>query len=369
LVLGSFHPISLNGVAVLSKFRCSPSDSSVLSACSARRMLHFFFFVLFLGICAKPAYTLKDSLSIAVVTDIHIGYRCNRDESFTYENCQPVRALTNAVNKINTLQLDGVIASGDIADWGLYEEFVVARKIFDNHLTVPWWPLFGNHDSWPYKKFNGTFEQTDSPVGDQYFAEIYGDILAGNYSKMNPTQAARYVNSVISGWPTQSCLNQDNKSVNSWFHNFDLSFPEFSDSFKILNLDWVARSAAWPSPGVGPQAELHDYECGTTDWLSKKLGSYEKDNKFFIFQHHPFHNVEILDPFGHNKAFNFTIDGYQLKRVQEILGEIFVPTLSFLVLTCAFPCFGFLLLFCLYRCPLCSICLFRFISWPYSSLV
>jgi 3',5'-cyclic AMP phosphodiesterase CpdA len=263
----------------------------------------------------------KDTLSIAVVTDIHIGQTCNHDDlPFTYENCLPVRTLTDAVGKMNSLSLDGAFASGDIANWGLYEEFTKAREIFDTYLEVPWWPLMGNHDSWPYKWTNGTFDQTDSPLGDQYFAEIYGDILAANYSKMNSTQAARYKSAIISGWPLQTCVNQDNKSVNSWFHNFEISFPEFSDSFKILNLDWVSRSTAWPEPGVGPQAELHDYECGTTDWLSNSLKAADPNSKFFLFQHHPFHNVEILDPFGQNTIYNFTFDNYQLKRVQEILG-------------------------------------------------
>jgi 3',5'-cyclic AMP phosphodiesterase CpdA len=277
-----------------------------------------------LALCLVAHVSSKDTISIGVVTDVHIGMRCNHDLS--YENCRPVRTLTDAVNQMNTLALDGVMVSGDISDAGLYEEFTKAREILET-LEHPWWPLFGNHDSWPYYRHedDDSFNQTDSPLGDQYFAEIYGDILSGNYSKMTAAQAARYTNTVIDGWPTGLCLNQENTSTQSWFHNFELSFPEFSNSFKILNFDWVARSAAWPSPGVGPQVELHDYECGTTDWILKRQSTMPKNTNFFIFQHHPFHNVEELDPFGKNTYFNFTFDKGQLKRVQEVLGTHFPP--------------------------------------------
>ena len=102
---------------------------------------------------------------------------CNGDLS--YDGCKPVRALTDAVSKINSLEkVDGVFVTGDITASALTEEFQKARQILDA-LIVPWWILLGNHDSWPYKKNpDGTFNQTDTPIGDKIFAEIFKDKLS-----------------------------------------------------------------------------------------------------------------------------------------------------------------------------------------------
>jgi hypothetical protein len=266
--------------------------------------------LLFFSGLSNVALGGKSSLKLAFVTDNHIGESCNGDLS--YEGCRPVRALTDAVSKINELGVDGVFATGDLTGSALYEEFEKFRKIM-NDLTVPWWPLLGNHDSWPYTRHSdGTFNQTDTPIGDMYFAEIFGDIL------QTATEA----------WPTAPCPNQD-FDISSWFHNFEVNFPSFSKYFKVLALDWVARGNALPEPGVGPEVELHDFVCGTVDWLSQRLAAADKDTKFFIAQHHPFHNRDALDPFGQNILFNFTFDARQDARVQEVLGAHF-PVSSFL---------------------------------------
>ncbi len=262
------------------------------------------------------AAQLKEkSLSFGVVTDVHIGESCGGN--LAYDACKPVRTLTEAVNKMNELHLDGVFITGDITASAILDEFKKAREILDA-LTMPWWPLFGNHDSWPYTRHDGTFNQTDTPIGDQYFADVFGDILVGKKDK-------QYFNTRTEGWPTQGVPNPD-YTYNSWFHNFVVTYPHFSPTFKVLALDWVSRGAALPEPGVGPEAELHDYEGGTAQWLRDTLAASDAASKFFIFQHHPFHNWDILDPFGHNKFYNFTFDDVQDKRVQTILSQQFHPT-------------------------------------------
>ena len=55
----------------------------------------------------------KEVLTLATVTDVHIGENCKGDLSF--DGCKPVRALTDAVNKINSMtEVDGVFVTGDI---------------------------------------------------------------------------------------------------------------------------------------------------------------------------------------------------------------------------------------------------------------
>ena len=55
----------------------------------------------------------QEILTLATVTDVHIGENCKGDLSF--DGCKPVRALTDAVNKINSMaEVDGVFVTGDI---------------------------------------------------------------------------------------------------------------------------------------------------------------------------------------------------------------------------------------------------------------
>ena len=264
----------------------------------------------------------NNKIRIATVTDTHIGEGCNGDLS--YDNCIPVRALTDAVKHMNSLvpKLDGVFVTGDLTSSALKEEFVKIREILDA-LEMPYWPVLGNHDSWPYvKSADGSFTETDTPIGDQYFTEVFSDIVSGEaYNK----KAAPLSTSSTQGWPREACLNQD-FGFQSHFHNFYVEFPNFSDKFTFLALDWVARGSAAPYAGVGPEAELHNFPCGTMEWLSNTLSSHaerNKENRFFIMQHHPFRNRDIWDPYGKNEVKNFTFDDDQDKQIEQVLAAYY----------------------------------------------
>jgi len=198
------------------------------------------------------------SLFIATVTDVHIGESCKGN--LTLDGCPPMKALSLAFEKMNELGLDGVFLTGDLTSSALMEEYQALSDLLDE-LTIPWWPLLGNHDVWPYERHeDGSFNQTDTPVGDTYLAEVFGEVLAAKYK--DSALAVLYNNTTTTDWPQASCLNGYYKTYNSWFHNFKVKFPQFSDQLVFLALDWNARGAALPEPGVGPEAELHDFECG-----------------------------------------------------------------------------------------------------------
>lgn len=191
---------------------------------------------------------LKRNLRVAVVTDTHIGEGCGGNLSI--DKCKPVKTLIDAVNQINqmTPKIDAVFVTGDITSSALKEEFQKAKEVLDL-LTVPYFPVLGNHDSWPYTHHSdGTFNQTDTPIGDEYFMQQWGDILSGK-KYTGPTAPK------VTRWPGSSCLNGDYPTFNSWFHNYVVSFPGMP-GLKMLALDWVSRGAALPEAGVGPEAEV-----------------------------------------------------------------------------------------------------------------
>jgi hypothetical protein len=59
------------------------------------------FNLIILCACVSLVYAQR-SLRIATLTDVHIGESCTKDD-YSYENCKPTRALTDAVSKINEL--------------------------------------------------------------------------------------------------------------------------------------------------------------------------------------------------------------------------------------------------------------------------
>jgi predicted MPP superfamily phosphohydrolase len=257
---------------------------------SIKQTTNFFLFVFFL-LAFNPLGAEK--LNVVFLTDTHIGENCNG--VLDYEVCKPVRALTDAVNKICSLQrVDAVFVTGDLTSSAQQREFEKFNEIMSvlDKGNIPWFPLLGNHDSWPYKKLSdGSFKQTETPEGDQRFARIFKSRLETGYKH----------HAFVSNWPNSTCPNQDYKGVQSWFHNFQVTFPDVFPGLSFLALDWTSRKSALPEPGVGPEAELHDFDCGTTDWLSARLSESSDSDRFFLLQHHPFHNRDSLDPLGHNR--------------------------------------------------------------------
>lgn len=258
-------------------------------------------------------------IRIVQITDTHIGESCNGDLS--YDACKPVRALTDAVKKVNELlpRPTAVFVTGDITSSALLVEFQKANEIL-SALTMPWFPVLGNHDSWPYeKKSDGTFTQSSTPIGDEYFAQTFSERLnAGPKDKSGEV--------TVSDWPTASCKNGD-FGFQTWHHNFIVQFKSLQN-LKVLGLDWTARGNALPEPGVGPEAELHNYPCGTLPWLDSHLKTFAKEDtanatKFFIAQHHPFHNRDAWSPFGKNLIKNFTFDNVQSGMVQDVFSTSF----------------------------------------------
>ena len=83
------------------------------------------------------------------MSDLHIGFANFRED-----------ILLNTINKINKLNPEAVVISGDITDNGYYREFVKVKEYLDL-LIPPTIVIPGNHDA--------------RNIGDEVFEEIIGD--------------------------------------------------------------------------------------------------------------------------------------------------------------------------------------------------
>jgi predicted phosphodiesterase len=113
-----------------------------------------------------------NAFRLGVLSDVHIGEGCNSPYDYD-EDCYSVQTARRTVNYINanlTSDIDLIIITGDITGSGQRTQYEKAYEILSG-LTVPWVPLIGNHDTWPYSK---TWEHPTAD-GDAYFGEIFGE--------------------------------------------------------------------------------------------------------------------------------------------------------------------------------------------------
>ena len=130
----------------------------------------------------------SDVYRFVLLSDLHIGD--------TQANA--VGRARSAVTKINQLaanrsnNLQAVFITGDLTNSATISQYETVVEIL-NELTIPFYPIIGNHDQWSY---NSTWEDT-KPVGDQLFAKTFKQIL-------QRTEIINYSNSTV--WnPTDSC--------------------------------------------------------------------------------------------------------------------------------------------------------------------
>ncbi len=81
------------------------------------------------------AQSVATTFKFALVTDTHVGGATGAED------------LARTVNDINKLDdIDFVIVSGDVTEFGAYDELATAKIILDN-LNIPYYTIPGNHDA------------------------------------------------------------------------------------------------------------------------------------------------------------------------------------------------------------------------------
>jgi 3',5'-cyclic AMP phosphodiesterase CpdA len=224
------------------------------------------------------------SFSFVHLTDVHIGegdgdrdYGSIGINDFAPDGDigDPAIRLRNTVNWLKenheAEQIKFVIVSGDLTDSGERSEYLKFKEIMDE-LPIPYIPLIGNHDVWPY---TGA-EQAEHPNGDSLINELFDSTFI-------------FAQSVMDNWDEGTRLTrQFNPETNNY--NYLQNYAFEYDGFHFLMLDFNPRyPAANNEPGIGPEAELMDFEGGSWDWMKQKIENLNhlEDQNLFIVSHHP----------------------------------------------------------------------------------
>jgi len=130
-----------------------------------------------LVVFAQPLKSFK----FALITDTHVG------------NPNNTRILYRTVKDINSLSdIAFVIVSGDVTEFGSYEELRTAKCLLDD-LDVPYYALPGNHDSnWSESGTNDFLRVFGSETfGFEYNGYKFIGLASGPNMRMGPGQIPR----------------------------------------------------------------------------------------------------------------------------------------------------------------------------------
>ncbi len=234
--------------------------------------------------------------SFVHLTDIHIGEGYEDYGTYGYNDSPPTgdvgysaQRLREAVNWINNnkynYDIRFVIITGDLTDSGEKSEFYKAKEILDA-LTIPYIPLIGNHDIWPYT----SSLEASYPYGDEYFKNIF----ASHFD---------YLQDTLPGWSNGTRLTRTwnpEAGCYSYFQNFAFSYA----GYLFMCGDFGTRQhAPFGEPGTSPEADLMDFSGGTWPWLKNYMASYnyKAADNVLIFAHFPL----TKDPWNAIASFSY----------------------------------------------------------------
>jgi len=222
------------------------------------------------------AAPVTEAFSFAILTDVHIGEGFVDHGSPGFDDdggedngvTERVRA---AVAKVNARAADlrFALVLGDLTDSGERSELVRAREVL-GELAVPWIPLLGNHDVWPYVRTeDGGFVEAREPVGDAWLREVFADRFAALPGELD---------AVTSLPEPVEAPGGERQFVN-------LAFTFAGVRFVCLDLN--TRVKGGPShPVISGGAELLDLPGGTWRWLRGELERAASE-RILVFSHHP----------------------------------------------------------------------------------
>jgi len=222
-----------------------------------------------------------EPFSFAIITDLHIGRGYpdydgpGFDDGYNGEEYYLTQRLRNVAKWINenkeNYSFKFVAVLGDIADTAEKSEFCKAKKILDQ-LEIPYVPLFGNHDVWPYTEK----ESAPSPLGEDFFERIFWSTSSIPCENASSTKNFETL---------LKEFNFERDTQNPKFKNFIFNYG----GINFIGLDFNSREKKekWYLGPTGAKGEAVNHP-ETIEWLKKKLNELGGKESVIIFSHEPF---------------------------------------------------------------------------------
>ncbi|WP_293942031.1 MULTISPECIES: PQQ-binding-like beta-propeller repeat protein [unclassified Sphingobacterium] len=243
-------------------------------------------------------FSFAQSFKFAHVTDTHVGGATGEDD------------LRRTVKDLNTFtDIDFVILSGDITEFGADQELKLAKRILDS-LQLPWYVIPGNHDgNWSENGAN-TFRTVFG--GETFFFKHKGYQFIGTNSgpnmRMSPGQIPRenlvWMDSVFAANPDKQTpliyINHypQDSSLNNWFdalkrvktRNVQLAFCGHGHTNKAY--DWEGIPGVMGRSNLRANNAVGGYNIVT---IADGKAAYQERNPGVGTQEKPWLEVPLFD--------------------------------------------------------------------------
>jgi len=268
---------------------------------------------IFALLCIFNTAAGQQSFKFAHVTDTHVGGATGEED------------LRRTVKDLNTLKdIDFVILSGDITEFGADQELKLAKRILDS-LQLPWYVIPGNHDgNWSENGAN-TFRTVFG--GETFFFKHKGYEFIGTNSgpnmRMSPGQIPRenlvWMDSIFAANPDRQTpliyINHypQDSSLNNWFdalkrvktRNVQLAFCGHGHANKAY--DWEGIPGVMGRSNLRANKAVGGYNIVT---IGDGKASYQERNPEIGTQEKPWLEVPLFDHHYDRKTATYPRPSY-----------------------------------------------------------